>query len=315
MTIEFTEARRSNIPLLLGVAGPTGSGKSFSALRLATGLSGGKPFAVIDTEAGRALHYADSFSFDHASLHPPFTPAAYTEAITAADNAGYPVIVVDSASHEYAGEGGMLDIQADEFERMGGRDSAKMSSWIKPKMEHKKFVSRLLQLRAHLILCFRAEERIEIVKEGGKTVVRPKQSPTGLAGWMPVAEKNFAYELTASFLLTADQPGVPKPIKLPEALRSFVPLDKPLGEATGEGLGRWAAGDVSAPAESGSSDTELAGLEDELLALADTLGRRESVMVMVEKQRLKHSPVQHAAWLRSQIGRARSAVAALEVAP
>jgi hypothetical protein len=52
---------------------------------------------------------------------------------------------------------------------MGSRESAKVASWIKPKGAHKKMVSRLLQVKAHLILCFRAEPKIEVVKQDGKT--------------------------------------------------------------------------------------------------------------------------------------------------
>jgi RecA/RadA recombinase len=95
---EFRPAVRQNVPLVLGVAGPTGGGKTYSALRLAKGLAGDARFAVIDTENGRALHYADEFAFDHGSLEAPFTPERYAQAIKAADEAGYPVIVVDSAS-------------------------------------------------------------------------------------------------------------------------------------------------------------------------------------------------------------------------
>ena len=108
--IEFLPAKREAISLLVGLAGGTGSGKTNSALRLATGLAGGERFGVIDTENGRASHYADAFAFDSARLDPPFTPARYLEAIRAADAAGYPVIVVDSASHEHAGDGGLLDM-------------------------------------------------------------------------------------------------------------------------------------------------------------------------------------------------------------
>jgi hypothetical protein len=133
----------------------------------------------------------------------------------------------------------------------------KMASWIKPKMEHKKLVTRLLQINAHVILCFRAEEKIEIAKEGGKTVVRPKQSLVGLDGWVPVAEKNLPYEMTLSVLLTADSPACPKPIKLPEQFRSMVPLDKPLSEDVGTQLASWAAGAVPEPEP---DSEEIAGL-------------------------------------------------------
>ena len=158
MSFEFRPAVRENVPLLIGLAGGTGSGKTFSAMTLAKGIAGSKRFAVIDTENGRAKHYADMFQFDVADLSAPFRPAAYADAIQAADAKGYPAIVVDSISHEWSGDGGCLDWHEEE---MRGQESRKMTAWIKPKMEHKKMVTRLLQVQAHVILCFRAEEKLE----------------------------------------------------------------------------------------------------------------------------------------------------------
>lgn len=253
MTFTFRPAVRENVGLLVGLAGASGSGKTFSALRLAKGLSGGKPFAFIDTEARRGLHYADQFSFEHCDMRPPFSPDAYADAIGVADKAGYPVIVVDSFSHEHAGEGGLLDMQEAELDRMAKddwkkREACKMASWIKPKVAHKHMVQRLLQVRAHLILCFRAEEKIEMVKEDGKLVVRPKKSTTGLDGWLPVCEKNLPYELTTSFLLVPSAPGVPMPIKLQEQHRQFFPPGKPITEECGVQLAAWARGGATPPA-------------------------------------------------------------------
>ena len=248
MSFTFRPAARENVNLLIGLSGGTGSGKTWSAFRLAHGISGDQPFAAIDTEAGRAKHYADAFRFDHCDLTPPFTPDRYAEAILAADKAKYAAIVVDSASHEWAGEGGILDEQETELTRMAGddfkkREACKMASWVKPKMAHKRMVQRLLQVRAHLILCFRAEPKIEMVKgDGGKWEIREKQSLTGLHGWIPIAEKNLPYELTASFLLMADRPGVPMPIKLQEQHRALFPLDQPITEESGARLAAWAKG-------------------------------------------------------------------------
>jgi hypothetical protein len=247
MSITFRPGIRENVGLIIGVMGGTGSGKTYSAMRLATGLSGGKPFALIDTEARRGLHYADQFKFDHADLHPPFRPDAYADAILTAEKAGYPVIVVDSFSHEWSGEGGVLDWQEEELTRMAGtdwkkREACKMAGWIKPKGGHKKMVQKLLQVNAHLILCFRAEEKIDIIREGGKTKIVPKKSPSGLHGWMPISEKNLPFELTMSFLLTADQPGIPQPIKLQEQQKVAVNLSAPLDEQAGQKLAQWAAG-------------------------------------------------------------------------
>lgn len=252
MAFEFRPAVRENVGLLIGLAGGTGSGKTYTAMQLATGMSGGKPFAVIDTEAGRAKHYADQFKFDHGDLKPPFRPEAYTEAIIAADKAGYPVIVVDSMSHEHAGDGGLLDWHEEELDRMAKddwkkRESCNMAAWIKPKMSHKHMVQKLLQVRAHLILCFRAEEKIEMVRnEKGRLEIVKKQTTTGLDGWVPVSEKNLPYELTASFLLTADKPGFPKPIKLQSQHREFFALDRPITDESGRKLAAWASGKTNA---------------------------------------------------------------------
>jgi hypothetical protein len=239
--------------MLIGLIGASGSGKSYSAFRLASGICGDKSFAVIDTEAGRALHYADQFRFDHGDLTAPFRPERYLEAIVEADKHGYPVIIVDSLSHEHAGEGGLLDWHEEELNRLSGADYKKreaynMMAWIKVKMAHKHFMQRLLQVRAHLILCFRAEERIEVTyDEKGKLKITPKASTTGLHGWIPICEKNTPYELTCSFLLTGDQPGYPKPIKLQAQHREFFTLDQPITEASGARLAEWARGGSTSP--------------------------------------------------------------------
>jgi len=265
MNVVFKPAVRESIALIIGLAGGTGSGKTKTAMELATGLSGGKPFAVIDTERRRALHYAPppgqkpdgktTYDFQHFDLEAPFRPKTYADAIMAADEVGFPVIVVDSASHEWAGEGGIIEWQEEENHRMAGGDenasdywkrkeATKMAAWIKPKTHHKKMVTRMLQLRAHLILCFRAEPKVEMVKdpESGKTVIVPKKTRTGLDGWVPICEKNLPFELTASLLFTEDAPGIPKPIKLQEQHRSFFPLDRPVTREAGRSLGEWAAG-------------------------------------------------------------------------
>ena len=276
MAVIFTKAKRENVGLLIGLIGGTGSGKTFTAMRLASGIANGKPFAVIDTEARRALHYADQFNFDHAEIHAPFRPDNYIEAIKAADEAGYPVIVVDSMSHVWAGDGGVLDWQEDELDRMAGQDwkkreSVKMAAWIKPKMSHKKMVQSLLQVKAHLILCFRAEQKIEMIKENGKTVIQAKQSLTGLDGWIPVCEKALPFELTTSLLFTADRPGIPQPIKLQEQHRHLFPLDKQVNEQSGLKITEWAAGGGAKP-----ETVELITV-DQLTAINDMLSGHKEI--------------------------------------
>lgn len=272
----FRPSARENIHAIGGFIGGTGSGKTYSALRVATGLAGGKKFAVIDTEARRALHYAGTFSFDHGDLKPPFTPEAYLDAILAAEAAGYPVAVVDSMSHEHAGEGGLLDMHEAELTRMAGddfgkREKVKFTAWIKPKAAHKRMLTRLLQLRMHLILCFRAEKKVKIVK-----VMKDGREKTEVldAGWLPIAAKGLEFELTFSFLLAhehpgtyrLDTPGYGQALKLPEDLRACFPEGKSIDESCGARLGAWSGGAVLAaieptPAIEVINESQLADLE------------------------------------------------------
>ena len=273
MTVEFSTATRQNLSLIIGVCGATGSGKTFTALRLATGLAGGKKFAVIDTERGRAKHYAPlpgekvvkskTFDFDHAEISAPFNPDKYAEAILAADKAGYPVIVVDSMSHEHAGDGGLLDMhdaflddkvaKAKQYNDTRPehkiRAGNNMAGWIKPKGEHKRMVSKLLQVKAHIILCFRAEQKIDMVKDDrGNLKIVPKESLVGVDGWIPISEKTLPYELTASVLLVPNAPGKPQWIKVNGDFQPFFPKNKVITEEAGEAMGKWAkGGSVSKP--------------------------------------------------------------------
>jgi len=276
MTHSFRPAKRNKVQLLIGTAGATGSGKTFSLLLLAQGLAypeaanaddlnriieaeGKSRICFIDTERGRALHYAPPpnekpdpwrtngawFAFDHANLEAPYTPSAYQSMIEAADDAGYAVIVVDSFSHEWVGEGGILEMQEVEFERLGRRDAVKMTSWIKPKMAHKKLVGRLTALHAHLLVGLRAEEKVRMVpdpEKPGKTKIIAAADLPPAERWSPVCEKAFPFELTLSFVLSPTAPGVPVPVKLQDQHRAFVPLDQPLSIETGRRLAEWAAG-------------------------------------------------------------------------
>ena len=270
----FRPGIREEVSLLIGLIGTSGSGKTYTAMRLAKGICGDKPFAVIDTEAGRAKHYADLFKFDHGDLKPPFRPEVYAEAIKAADEAGYKAVVVDSCSHEWSSEGGILDWQEEELTRMAGddykkRESCKMASWIKPKRAHKEMIQRLLQVRTNIILCFRAEEKIKMEKdETGKMRIVP-------LGFQPICSKEMPYELTVSFLLTPDKPGIPQPIKLQEQHRKLFPLDKQIGEESGKMISEWAAGGATRPkTDSSPSSSPPTGDKEDFSAIMDRERKR-----------------------------------------
>lgn len=244
MSHQFKKAIRSDTSVLLAYAGPSGGGKTWSGLATCKGLAGDRRFCCVDTESGRSSHYADKFDFDVYDMRPPYSPQAYTEAIEAAEAAGYPVIFIDSASHEWNGIGSCQDIHDETLQRLTKGDESKMErmsalAWRDAKMAHKRMMARLLQCRSHLVFGLRAEDKIKFVKvmENGRerTVIEH-------VGFQPIAEKAFMFEMTASFMLTPDAPGIPKPIKLPEMLKPMFPLDRPITEESGRLVGLWAAG-------------------------------------------------------------------------
>lgn len=291
----FAPAVRERVSLIIMLAGASGSGKTLSALKIARGLASGddSKVAVIDTESGRARHYApapgenrngDKFAFQHGAMHAPFTPESYIAAVKSAEDAGFEVIVVDSCTHEWEGEGGLQDMHTDlveqavtrgradaaekgwSFNEAATADRASISAWKEPKMRHKRFISRLLQCRAHLILCFRADEkmRMETVEEEGKNgkrykktiITQPKDLPPG-ERWMPICERRMPYEMTLSCVLTPAAPGIPVPIKLQAQHHHAVPIDRPLSEETGRALAEWARGGTAAAQESAVAMTAL----------------------------------------------------------
>lgn len=310
MSFSSRPARRANVPLVIGLPGPSGGGKTYTALLLARGMAGpdGK-VVTIDTENGRSQMYADvGAPWEWIDFQPPFSPERYVEAIKAGEAQKPAVIVLDSMSHEYESEGGLFDIVEEFLQRKAGDDSRKRSalsfqSWNEAKQRHKKMLLHILRLRCHLVICMRAQDKVELVKENGQLKAVPKKSMTGVDGWEPICERRLPYELTASLLLLPSAPGVPHPIKLPEGLKRLVPLDRPLSEETGAVLAKWAAGETAVP-----TPAEVGELTVELLKLADERGVGEKALQAIERHRnqSKASPAEHAEWLRGQIARMRS---------
>lgn len=251
-TFAIKEAVREKVPLLIGLMGPSGGGKTFSALRLATGIQSvtGGDIHFIDTEARRALHYADRFKFKHIQFDAPFGSLDYLAAIDASVKLGAGVVIVDSLSHEHDGPGGMLDYQDHEATRLSGgddskRERVKMLAWAKPKAARRRLISGLLQMNCNFIFCFRAKETAKPVKRNGKTEVEQQ-------GFMPIAGDEFVFEMTLNCLLLprangvptwfTEQPGEKVMMKLPAQFEALANRQSPLDEGTGKRLAEWAKG-------------------------------------------------------------------------
>lgn len=247
MASPFVPARRRATNVLAGLGGTSGSGKTRSALLLASGM-GGK-IAVIDSERGRALHYAEDFKFDHAEIEPPYTPARYVAMMEQAGKhvgAGG-VVIVDSMSHEWAGEGGIRDSatqrQKDFAAKWGGSpDKYGLLAWSDPKQQHQALVEYLLKVDFHVILCFRGREKVKFVDtvdDKGKSVQKVMN-----VGIKPISEKDFAFEMTFFAVMSPETPGVPlwTHKALMKGLHPVFRDGKQIDVDTGKRLAAWAAG-------------------------------------------------------------------------
>lgn len=168
MTIQFQKAKRSQARLRLALAGPSGSGKTYSALLLAKGIGG--RVAVIDTEQGSASLYDTLLDFDVLNLQPPYRPERFIEAIKAAEEAGYDIIVIDSITHEWNGSGGCLELN-DEIARTKYRGNT-WSAWNETTPRHRAFVDAILGSKCHVIATMRTKTETAQVDENGRKTVK-----------------------------------------------------------------------------------------------------------------------------------------------
>jgi hypothetical protein len=247
-------AERVSVPLLIGIVGPTGAGKSYSALELATGIQsvvGGDIYAI-DTEASRLLHYADRFSYRHVPFDPPFDPLSYLSAVEHCERQGAKTIIIDSASHMHEGVGGTLWAQQAELDRLAGDDWKKrercgMLAWARPKADLRSFLNAILQKRINIIFCFRAKEKMEMIQGA---------APIKL-GFKPISGDEMFYEMTASLLLYPGSKGVPTleseeigertSIKIPAQFEGVFRPSQPIHRDHGRKLAEWATGGAAAP--------------------------------------------------------------------
>ncbi len=276
-------AVRERVPLLVGLAGPSGWGKTFSALELATGMQEvvGGDIIVIDTENRRALHYAENFRFKHLDFGAPFGSLDYLAALEYAAEQNPAAIVVDSMSHEHEGPGGLIDYHAKEVERMAGNDYAKqqrvqMLAWQKPKAARRALLNGLVRLNQNVIMCFRAGEKSKPGKDdkGRQAVIEQ--------GFTPIAAPEFVYEMTVCALLRpneigkgvptweSDKPGEYSAIKLPGQFREMFQPGQPLNRAHGRALAEWAKGNAEAGKRAEVNDIDALKAEGEHAAKIGT---------------------------------------------
>lgn len=226
--VQIRKARRSATKLRLLLAGPSGSGKTWGALSIAKGMGGRT--VVIDTEEGSSDLYDHLHEFDVIDLRPPFSPEAYIEAITAAEAAGYEVIIIDSVTHCWSGPGGCLEILEDVAKAQFRGNT--WSAWSVVTPRWRAFIDKILRSPAHVICCGRSKtESAQVDDHGRKKVTK--------LGMKLEARDGLEFEFTCCLdiihdghfaTVSKDRTGL------------FSGDPKPITPETGERLAKWLAG-------------------------------------------------------------------------
>lgn len=261
---DIQKATRQGIKPLLVPFAESGCGKTYSSLLLARGMAGPSGKIILaDSEARRGSLYADVIpgGFETFDLCEPFSPARYVEAIDAIEAAGADVGIIDSGSHEWTAAEGVLDAAMENEKRTG---KPGLHNWKTPKLEHAKFVQRLLRTRIPFIVCLRAKHKSRQVKDDrGKTVIIKDDFAS------PIQADDFIFEATCHFEIMPDHT-----IRLTKhshpALKDCFPADfkEPLSIKHGELIAAWAAGGKMSGPQVKSSNGEIDVLKAEIRGIA-----------------------------------------------
>ena len=189
----FRKAERKKSRLRLAIMGTSGAGKTYSALLIAKGIGG--RIAMIDTEMGSGELYSHLCDYDVCTIAPPFEPKKYIQAIKEAEKEGYNIIIIDSLSHAWAGEGGLLDMQS--AATLASKSKNSYMAWREVTPQHNRLVDTILQSSMHVIATLRSKTEYTIQDVDG----RKQPVKIGLA---PVFRDGIEYEFTACLDLSVD---------------------------------------------------------------------------------------------------------------
>lgn len=225
----FKKATKAAAKLRAAFFGPSGAGKTFSALRVATGLGG--PIAVIDTERGSASKYSDRFDFDVMDLDDQ-SIEGYVSAIEMAADGGYRVLVIDSLSHGWQA----LTAEVEKLAKTKYRGNT-WSAWSEGTPLQRRLVNAILGFPGHIIATMRSKTEWTTVDNNGKKT--PQR--VGLA---PEQGKGIEYEF--DLLVEISVEHIAQVIKDRTGKFQDKLIDKP-GEQFGRDMAAWLADGHPAP--------------------------------------------------------------------
>lgn len=184
----FIKAQRTQAKLRLALCGPSGSGKTYTALLIARGLCPEGRIALLDTERGSGALYSHLTEYDIATLEPPYTPDRYIALIHQAEHAGYQALIIDSLSHAWSGEGGILDLH--DKATQASRSGNSFTAWREVTPRHNALVEALIGADLHVLVTMRTKTAYEVTDDGNG---KKRPIKVGLA---PIQREGMEYEFT-----------------------------------------------------------------------------------------------------------------------
>lgn len=252
------KAERRQAKLRLALTGVSGSGKTLGAINIASGM--GKKFVIIDTEHKSADLYANVAEYDVLTLDKPFSPEKYINAIQYCEEQGYEIIIIDSLSHAWAGEGGALDMH-DNFTQASSSKNSYMA-WKEVTPWQNKLVNAIIQSPSHIIATMRVKTHHDYIDFNGKK----KPVKVGMA---PIQREGLDYEFTVvlsldkeSYLYTSSK----------DRTNIFEGKHEKLSKETGEMLMDWLM--------SGRSNEDIE--KEQIEVIKDNLAKADTVELLRE---------------------------------
>jgi AAA domain len=189
--MKLEQASRKRVKLRLNIASPSGFGKTYSALLIAFGITGNwQSIAVIDSENDSASLYSHLGEYKTLKLDPPYSPERYIKAIKICEDAGIQVLIIDSVTHIWKGQGGLLEYQ----NALGGR----YQDWAKATPLYQQWLNAILQSKCHIITTNRKKQGYNMITEGNKTKVEK-------AGLDDEIRDGYEYEMTVALEIINDK--------------------------------------------------------------------------------------------------------------
>ena len=278
MAFQVKKAVREQIFVKIALMAPSGGGKTYTSLRLATGMADeikkqtGKEARILlaNTEAKRGYYYANEFNYDIVDIEAPHNPEKYVELIDFAVQEGYGILIIDSSSHEWEGKGGCLELH----QQAGGQ----YQNWKSITPRHQRFINAIADSPIHVIATMRGKDQYEMVKDDrGKATVQK-------LGVGAKQRDGFEYEFTCTFLLDQKTNAAEVEKDNTHLFENLGP--KVLDEKDGVKIIKWAnSGDTYTPidrnkVEATAVTSNLDAIHAEIINLCNELGGTKNADLM-----------------------------------